>query len=95
MKPVEISASAAKSLRQLEKKKAAIGQMIRMMTEQGEKQIIDYNDQTSRVWQSIRSETGIDIDNVLWVPHATENKVVPVQMKFNIDPLPTGPSEVG
>ena len=79
-KPIQISPEATKKLRQLEEKKRAISQLVQMMTQQGEQQIQAYNQAAKEVWGEIEKETKVDLVNIIWVPHQTENKIVPVQI---------------
>ena len=51
-----------------------------MMTQQGEQQIQAYNQAAKEVWGEIEKETKVDLVNIIWVPHQTENKIVPVQI---------------
>ncbi len=93
-KEVPIRAELAKRLRQLEEKSKAIGQLIQMMTQSGEQHISNYNSQAREVWMEIEKETGVDLRNVVWSPHPTENKIVPIQMNINASSLPTESSKV-
>lgn len=82
-KEVTISKDHVIKLRQLEKKKRALNQVIQMITKQGEEEMLKYNNLASEIWTEIQKATGVDLENVLWVPHPTEDKIVPVQVRLN------------
>lgn len=76
-----------KELRQLEEGKRAVQQMMQMFQQQCEQRLTQYNQAAQKAWQKIEKETGIDLINVLWVPHPTDNKVMPVQLNLKNEGL--------
>jgi len=55
---------------------------MQMLVQQGEQKVKVYNDQVAEIWQEIGAATGIDLQNVIWVPHPEKDEVVPVQLKL-------------
>lgn len=61
----------------------AVNQMAAMFQQQAEDRISRHNRDVGETWKKIAEQTGIDIHNVIWVPHPTEpNTIIPVQMKL-------------
>lgn len=79
--PVAIKSETMSRLRELAQKQLAIKQMVEMIQQQCESKIISYNLTTKIVWEDIVEETGVNLETVMWVPHPTEDKIVPVQVK--------------
>lgn len=79
---VEIRPELIKDLRNLENKQKSIQQMIGMIQQQCEQKLVEYNDLMKTTWVQIQSETGVDMERIIWVPHPTENKIVPAQIKL-------------
>ncbi len=94
MKPVQISPELIKRLRKLESSKIALNQMMQMLSRQAEQRVFNYNEDAKKVWGDIVKETGIDLGNVIWDLHPTENKVVPVQINLRGKALSTEVIEV-
>lgn len=82
---VDISKEHMKKLRDLANSKTAISQMMQMMQQQCENKLKIYNEEARKVWLEIHSATGIDITNIVWVPHPTETKIVPTQINLVTD----------
>ncbi len=78
--PVEISPDDWKQLRHLEDLKMAIQQTIQMVQKQCEEKLDEYNKESRKVWRQIDAKNDVDMKNIVWVPHPTENKIVPVQI---------------
>ncbi len=91
---MEISPRIMKELRELEVKKSAINQMVQMVVSEGERRIATYNTQGRELWLQISEDLGIDIEKVMWVPHPTENKIVPIQVKINESTFSGDPGKV-
>lgn len=81
--PVEISPEEHKTLKRLEAQKQALDQFMRQMLEEGEAKLEKYNRNVANTWRQIAEKHGVDVENVMWVPHPTEPKIIPVQMRFN------------
>lgn len=92
---VSLTPSLAKKLRDLENRKKSVNQMIQLVTQQAENKIAEYNAEAQKVWAQIGKETGIDLQNVLWVPHPTEDKIIPVQQILPAEGLPSEPGKLG
>ncbi len=54
---------------------------------QGQTKVEKLQAETSETWRKIKvANPGIDMVNVIWAPHPTEDKIVPIQAKFNTSP---------
>ena len=72
----------------MEKGKNNLNNVMQLLIQQGEQKVKAYNDRVSDIWKQIHDETGIDLQNVIWVPHPEKNEVIPVQLKL-LEGLPS------
>ena len=84
--PVEINQEDMAQLRHLEDLKMAITQTIQMVQQQCEAKLDEYNKKSREVWRRIDSKNDVDMQNIVWVPHPTENKIVPAQINLSNQP---------
>lgn len=70
-------------MKRIEREKTALDQFMKTILDEGQSRLEKYNRMVANTWQQIAEKHGIDISNVVWVPHPTEHKIVPVQMRIN------------
>ena len=82
VEPKEISPKLHKQLTDLNNKMISVQQMVQMFQSQAEARLQAINEERIRVWEQIKRETGADFDSVVWEPHATEPRIIPVQLNL-------------
>lgn len=82
--PKDISPVHYKKLMDLNSNIQAIQSMIGMFQNQCEAKLAQHQEAARKVWSEIQKETGVDIDNIMWEPHPTEPKIVPVQANLRV-----------
>ncbi len=55
-----------------------------LMIAQGQAKVEEMQFDSKKIWVEIQGACpGIDLENVIWAPHPSEDKIVPLQAKFN------------
>lgn len=71
-------------LRKIAIQQQALKTFIDAVMAQGQNKVETLQAETGEVWRRIGLECpDVDFVNVIWAPHPTEDKIVPLQAKFN------------
>lgn len=81
-KPTPISEHLHKTLQDAGKEIAAINQMMDMFQKQVADRLARAEMSAGRAWELIKKETGVDLDNIQWVPSEHRPEIIPVAMKL-------------
>lgn len=70
-----------KELLRLDSEMAAIQRMMQMFQQTCQARLVETQTRARELWGEIGRDTGIDMQNVTWEPHATDPVILPVQVR--------------